>query len=126
MDYKKKRKLAYIMAAVLFFVSIICLAGFHCETEANPLRILFSNTAGNILFSHSTHFSKKGYAVECIECHHDWDEGKTPPVSCSECHIDEDEDIPNRTDALHTQCIGCHEDVESGPVRCDGCHMMKK
>jgi len=126
MDYKKKRKLAYIMAGILFFISIVCLAALRCETEANPLRILFSNQAGNVFFSHAKHFSKKDYGIECVECHHDWDEGDALPVSCSDCHTGEDEDILNKTDALHAQCIGCHEDAEKGPVRCNSCHMMKK
>jgi hypothetical protein len=27
-------------------------------------------------------------------------------------------------DAAHGQCINCHEDYESGPVDCSGCHVL--
>lgn len=71
----------------------------------------------------------------CKDCHQLGKDGQVP-VSCSQCHeTDPDESNPidfkkavkpmnflKLNDAVHKQCIGCHEDEGSGPVECSGCH----
>lgn len=67
-------------------------------------------------------------AWSCKVCH-ELAEGETVPGACVDCH-DPDE-IEGRAkimkyqksaDAIHDQCIGCHEDYSAGPVACGECH----
>jgi len=118
---KSERTFAYWLAAVLFVVGIICYAAFAKQPPEEPLRIMFKNTGGNVLFDHKEHMSESGYGFACDECHHDLEEEGARPASCTECHNEDAEEGPNRYDALHTQCGGCHEDG-GGPVECAECH----
>jgi hypothetical protein len=64
----------------------------------------------------------------CKDCHQ-LGEGETVPYACSNCHDPADIEgqakimkFQKITDAMHDQCIGCHEDYGAGPVSCDACH----
>jgi hypothetical protein len=65
-------------------------------------------------------------AWTCKDCHA-LAEGEDIPASCSECHDPDYGDamimkFQKTSDALHDQCIGCHEDYGAGPVACGECH----
>ncbi|RJP73783.1 MAG: hypothetical protein C4524_13945 [Candidatus Zixiibacteriota bacterium] len=65
-------------------------------------------------FNHKDH--AEGYGLECIQCHH--------VEACSDCHREKVVDIQVEESkvALHENCIGCHQEIESGPRKCDECH----
>ena len=84
-----------------------------------------------VRFTHDEHAE----VVECITCHHDFDEyyNNTGPqeVKCSECHLakpgPDDNPVPLRL-AMHTNCKSCHRGMmkrgnKSGPVTCGACHV---
>lgn len=119
MEVKTERAIAYCIAVVCLLVGIVCYAGFSMESPAEPVRIMFKSSAGDVLFSHKVHVSESGYGLSCGDCHH---EDEDDPVGCGECH-NEDEEV-GRSDAFHGQCKGCHEDEEAGPVQCSECHML--
>ncbi|MCP4688237.1 MAG: cytochrome c3 family protein [Desulfobacterales bacterium] len=131
---EKDLKSAYIMAIVLFVVGVLCYAAFPAKSPENPVRLMLTNAAGNILFDHKMHTSDEGYGLSCTDCHHDYEEEEgSAPEACGECHEpepDEDDDTAamKRKDAFHTQCIGCHEDIGAGPSTgseaCAQCHVM--
>ena len=80
-------------------------------------------------FDHDTHADEDGYGIDCIECHHAWDEDSDEdPVSCGECHeeVSDDPDMLNLVDAFHQQCIGCHEEDGTAPTDCSACHKPAK
>jgi hypothetical protein len=122
MEVKTERTIAYGLAAVLLVVGIICYAAFAQKTPEQPVRIMFKNTGGNVLFDHKEHLSESGYGFACDDCHHDIEQEGDKPASCGECHT-AGGDIPKRSDVLHTQCKGCH-DESGGPVDCAECHAM--
>ncbi len=124
MDNRKYRTVAYIMAAVFLLVGVVCYAALEKEPPENPIRIMFKNTGGKVLFDHKAHFSEDGYAIDCADCHHDIEEEGDIPAACSECHDPEGEDAPKRVDVLHGQCKDCHDEGGMGPVDCSGCHAM--
>jgi hypothetical protein len=143
------RKIMYGVAAMLLVVAVISYAAFPLTPPEEPLRIVYQSAAGSVLFDHQTHATSKGYALSCTDCHHlhfDYEiepvscglchapprPGSVPPESCLDCHSDVAEfaepDTLKRSDALHKQCIGCHEAFGKGPPgdaeSCSQCHVM--
>ncbi len=64
----------------------------------------------------------------CKDCHQ-LAEGETVPAACGDCHDPADVEgqakimkYQKRVDAMHSQCIGCHEDYGAGPIKCAECH----
>ena len=126
MEQKKEKLVAYCLAIILFAVGVACYAAFPQKAPEDPVRIMLKATAGQVLFNHKGHVSEDGYGIDCVDCHHEYDEDEgEKPVACGECHdpVDE-EDSPKRSDAFHDQCIGCHEDDGTAPVDCSACHVM--
>jgi len=121
MTSKNEQVLAFALGAVLLLVGIVCYAAFPQETPEEPVRLIFQTTAGKVLFDHKTHVADEGYGVACDDCHHEEQEDSK---SCSgeDCHGPDSE--PKRSDALHTNCKGCHEDGGAGPVECAKCHVL--
>jgi hypothetical protein len=114
-------KLAVLIMAGLLITGIVCYAAFSPPAPADPVRLMFQNKAGKVLFTHQIHTDE--YALDCMDCHHnliDDDE-----YNCSACHEETGDDaMPSRMDALHDSCMGCHSDYGAGPVECNACHVM--
>jgi hypothetical protein len=123
MNAGTRRYVIYISAALLFAAAIVCYAAFPKAPPGEPLRIILENAGGPVFFDHKRHASESHYGITCTECHHMWDEGDTKPPSCTACHELQGEDPMKRYDAMHLQCIGCHESTGTAPVSCAGCHM---
>lgn len=123
MEVKTERMIAYSLAAILLVVGVICYTAFAKKAPEQPIRIMFKNTGGNVLFDHKEHLSESGYGLSCADCHHDLENEGDKPASCGECHTADSDDAPKRSDAFHAQCKGCHSDG-GGPVDCAECHAM--
>jgi hypothetical protein len=124
---KKELKLAGALAVCLLVIGVISYAAFPLQAPHEPLRIMYTLPAGNVLFDHKTHTDISGYGLSCGDCHHTLTEDEYADAqTCSECHeLDEgDEEMPKRADAFHQQCINCHKDFGAGPVECSGCHAL--
>ena len=118
MESKREKTIAFCAAIILLIIGIVCYAAFPEKQPEEPIRIMFQSTAGKVLFTHDVHTSEDGYGLECVDCHHYWEEDEgEKPVSCGECHMTESEevDFPKKSDAFHQQCMGCHEDSGGGP-----------
>jgi hypothetical protein len=148
MNLKTEKYIAFYAAAVLFACGVVCYAAFPEKKPETPVRAMFNSTTGNVLYFHKEHASKidiENYALECIDCHHQWVKAETgdilylqkddttgeKPIACRECHKVEkaEGDNPNqpkRADALHQNCGGCHDDSGHGPGTkdCSGCHVL--
>ena len=68
--------------------------------------------------------------IGCEECHHVYENGvlvkdkSSDDKRCIECHplkADKDHKTP-LLQAFHSNCQGCHEKKEKGPVMCGECH----
>lgn len=124
MEQKREKTIALGLAVILLVVGVICLTAFSARKPETPIRIDFKSTAGNVLFDHKAHI--EDYGLDCTDCHHEFDESEQKkPQACSVCHTgDETGEAFKRPDAFHQQCIGCHEDSGSGPVKCSDCHVL--
>jgi hypothetical protein len=121
MTSQRDLKVALCIMIVFMISGIICYASFIPPAPENPVRIMFQNKAGKVLFTHSVHGDD--YGTDCLDCHHNIEDDET--YNCSECHEETgDEDFPSRADAFHAQCKGCHEDGGAGPVECNSCHVL--
>ncbi len=80
---------------------------------------------GPVRFMHAKHAA---LTKDCALCHHfrPLDEQAAETVRCSACHQESfGKDHPERLGlkaAYHQQCMGCHKEMDKGPVDCAGCH----
>jgi len=147
MTPKKELQLAYGMVIILLIVGFLSYAAFSAKTPDQPVRMMFKGVAGKVLFDHKTHTSDSGYAISCSNCHHHPESDEEAalmacgdchqapkedapfPQSCSDCHEPdeiEDAEMSKKSDAFHSQCESCHQDVGAGPEenRCNWCHVQ--
>lgn len=113
------------IVAIVILLGVTALVGYTLspEPQDTPLRILLPNDGGAVIFAHQIHY--KDYGIACETCHHDGSD-EYPP--CTTCHLPQQEpsDTLSRTEAFHGQCMGCHEEAQSGPYRkdqCRSCHV---
>lgn len=81
------------------------------------------------VFNHEQHNEIAGIE-ECSECHHVYEEGKkledesSEDQRCSECHdFKTSDNTPGLTKAYHSNCKGCHQQQNKGPIMCGECHV---
>ena len=78
-----------------------------------------------VRFMHAKHAA---VTKDCALCHHHrpLDEAASETVRCSACHQEAfNKDHPERLGlkaAYHQQCMGCHQQMNKGPIDCAGCH----
>ncbi len=119
MTSQRDLKVAIIILIVCLISGIVCYAAFTPPAPDEPLRIMFQNKGGKVLFTHSVHVDN--YTGDCLDCHHNLDDDET--YNCSDCHEETGDDyMLSRADAFHDQCKGCHEDYGAGPIECNSCH----
>jgi hypothetical protein len=125
---RKELNLVYVGTVILLLLAVVSYAAFPNRAPKQPVRIAFQSVAGKVMFDHGRHHAETSYSLACGECHHtlapdEYDQAG----SCTECHAPEDGDdrVPKRSDALHQQCIGCHQEYGAGPIDCSECHVMQ-
>ena len=80
---------------------------------------------GPVRFMHSKHAAR---IKDCALCHHfrPTDPNALETTRCSACHQESFKpDYPERIGlkaAYHLQCMGCHREMDQGPMDCIGCH----
>ena len=91
----------------------------------NPIIRKTEDHYGPVRFMHAKHAF---VAKDCALCHHyrPLDESALETTRCSACHQEPfQKDHPERLGlkaAYHQQCMGCHRQMNKGPVDCAGCH----
>jgi hypothetical protein len=134
----KELKVAYGIAIVLLIVGVLSYTAFSGKVPDEPLRIVYTGVGGSVMFDHATH--AYGYDLACTACHHHPEEPDAMqscsachvlpkdgslPVACLDCHAEDEvglDSVPKKTDAFHSQCTGCHQEMGAGPVECAACH----
>ncbi|MBU1248323.1 MAG: cytochrome C, partial [Proteobacteria bacterium] len=87
-----------------------------------PVRILFENNGGRVIFNHLVHH--KDFQLACASCHHEGPEyqGEDEPLPCGSCHP-KDFDEAFVTEHVNsfpdkTYCVNCHH-AEFGELAFD-------
>ncbi len=113
------------ISAIVILLGMIALVGYALPPDSPdlPVRIHLPNGGGAVIFAHQIHC--EDYGIDCETCHHD---GSDAYPSCGSCHLRQGDTSGTitRTEAFHAQCMGCHEDAQSGPYRkdqCRSCHV---
>ncbi len=142
MTSSNSKKTVYVSLFVILSIVIL----------ASVLIVRLGNSAPQekqrslVVFNHEEHV---GYASDCMDCHHKYEDGDTSEnvldeselednypdenvilnmiqksdlseVKCASCHNYKAKiDSQN---AFHRQCIGCHE-KDGGPLLCGECHI---
>ncbi len=120
MTSQRDLKAALLLMIIMLITGIVCYASFSPPSPDEPVRLMFQNKGGKVLFTHEGHVMDYGY--DCLDCHHNIDYDET--YNCSDCHESTgDEYMPSRMDAFHIQCIDCH-DSGGGPIECSECHAL--
>ena len=122
----KLKHLLLVVAAILFFVPLSAFS----QDSIMPLdhKEIGPHERPIVQFNHEKHSA----SIDCLQCHHDYDSfannrgGEGQP--CAGCHNSKTKDnILPLTEAFHTQCKGCHENMRkmgraAGPITCGECH----
>ncbi len=84
------------------------------------------------VFKHDEH-NQKAKVEECIRCHHGVENGKrsntvsSEGTPCADCHkVKPTDGTTPLTKAYHSQCIGCHQKLQKGPLACGQCHIKAR
>jgi len=105
----------------------------ECHKVSDPKTVPSECIACHPLSDDSYSFDEHHVVLEtepdtwtCKSCHA-LAEGEEIPAACGECHDPDYGEAKlmkfgKSSDALHDQCIGCHEDYGAGPVACGECH----
>jgi len=136
MNSKNELKLAYGLIAVCLAVGFLGYTVLPAKSPDVPIRKMFQNKGGNVLFDHQTH--SDAYGLYCDDCHHAMgDTGQEEPDSCAQCHTAEgkyqpalgengmfDHDAHEMDYGLY--CNDCHHNYQQGdpgdPQHCTQCH----
>ncbi len=124
------------------------IAGVDCASchhemnitgEQNPESVMkcgachISPTNTTFATTHQALYDAKDGGKSCITCHHMDEAADSTELgsvvgkdfqSCSSCHPE----TPNRMDAFHKNCMGCHDELAKGPRTespCAQCHTSK-
>jgi hypothetical protein len=121
---------------ILALLLLALFAAVPLAWSQDAIMMLNSESLGKherplVRFTHDKHAE----VVECVTCHHDFDEyynnNGPQEAQCSECHVADpgpgDNPVPLRL-AMHTNCKSCHQGMmnrgnKSGPVTCGACHV---
>lgn len=102
---------SYLPITILTGILLIAaLAGYliPADSEATPVRLLFENKGGKVIFAHKTHVDIQD--KDCASCHHTSGDEQAPP-KCSSCHVKKFDDtfIANHQDSIDDKyCQSCH------------------
>lgn len=121
------KKLISVVAAILFFGSLLVLQGAFGQPDSitidNP-GLYATDKYQGAPFNHKKHVDT---LKDCKECHHTWEKGQTVK-KCTDCHT-KDSKIDAKK-AFHASCRGCHRTMKkagkaTGPTACTKCHPKK-
>lgn len=113
MNFNKNPK-PVILAALLLLVGAAVGYVRSDRTHPIPVRILFANNGGKVIFSHLVHH--RDYQIDCSQCHHDrvgTQLTETDTVlACGSCHpaTFDQEFADNHMDSFpdNSYCVRCH------------------
>ncbi len=130
------RKCWIVLLAAIGSVFFLVQMGGRATAQEDSYELAHKDVFGKlqrpaVAFPHGLHMD----ALECGDCHHEYDEAKgalvpvdDPDAGCAECHGARKEGSrPGLREAYHKSCIGCHRKMakqgkDTGPRTCGECH----
>jgi hypothetical protein len=115
-----------LVSIVLVSIFLFIALAYPTDTPETLTLDILTKQYGPVEFPHGYHAEMAG---DCTSCHHHSAEGSTP--ACGECHEAitvyhysgvQGEPSIGLKGAYHLQCMGCHQEMESGPLGCTDCH----
>jgi cytochrome c553 len=128
----KPRSITPLLLALAVAVLLAVPAMSQQDMTTVPAEGFKTKTRPPAAFAHDAHNDKAGL-TDCSTCHHGEKDGKKDPSAdsagtpCADCHTAAGK--PGRTPlmrAYHRQCMGCHLNLNKGPVTCGDCHQPAK
>lgn len=128
-ENKVKRRIPYLY--IILTLLLFSVMGYGANDQVMDNNAFKNPGKPAALFNHDYH--NGDLMIECITCHHLYEEGKlikdesSEGTSCLECHPIKatKENKINLMKAYHLMCKGCHEEKKSGPVMCGDCHKKR-
>jgi len=135
----KQKALGVVIAALCLLLVVVMAAAEQADTQATPQATPtpqpvpdvieidnMVNLYDSVTFTHEMHVE---FADSCASCHHHSPAGVTP--ACSACHpkakkVEGTQDKLSLKAAYHKQCMDCHRDMGSGPMKCTECHAKRQ
>ena len=131
-SFAVRARFVTVMALVALGVCL-CIPAAMSQDDMKEIKApaFAEHTRAPAVFLHDNHNEKAGIE-ECETCHHGGDketgiQDKTDntagSATCADCHsVDAKKGTPLMR-AYHQQCITCHQQKNSGPTYCGGCHV---
>jgi hypothetical protein len=119
---------AVLVSSLVFAASKVPDKDLTIDTQG----VYEKKTKSPVVFPHVKH-----KALKCIDCHHEYKDGKNvwqegqEVKKCGACHKDKaQEKVLGLKEAFHKQCDGCHKQMkkdkkQTGPTSCTKCHPPK-
>ena len=121
------KKLISIVAAMLFFGSLLILQGVFGQPDSITIDNPGLHATDKYQGAPFSHKAQADAIKDFNKCHHTWKEGEKVK-KCTDCHTKESE-VTAKT-AFHNTCKNCHRDLKkagkaTGPTICSKCHAKK-
>jgi predicted CXXCH cytochrome family protein len=122
---RSKSKIFPVIAATIVLLAVAIVGYVRSgKSQPMPVRILFENNGGKVIFSHLVHH--RDYGIECSRCHHDKAQPIVTPedgaLACGSCHPNHFDKnfVDNHMDSFPNEsyCVRCHH-VEYGKLNFD-------
>jgi hypothetical protein len=94
------------------------------DTEKGPETSIIARISNKYLPVKFPHLQHTKMITNCDPCHHHGPQNQKP--ACYTCHGEPMDFMkltkPRLISAYHRMCMGCHQDMGTGPVACTKCH----
>jgi hypothetical protein len=136
--------LGVVVLTGLMFLTVGALTASEKKPTDVPDELMIENQGyktdkkGAVKLSHKKH--NEEYEVDCLECHHKYENGKnvlkkTDPIQkCAECHDPKkkQDKVLKLNLSYHKNCKTCHKEINKKDPnkkppfkKCNGCHAKK-
>lgn len=123
---KKNNIVLYAAIAGLALLWFVCSAYAQDEIKLLKNDSFIERQRAGAVFSHTLHADKA--EIDCLACHHIYKNGEnvwddSAETECAECHkVESASKTMPLMKAFHSNCKGCHEKGNKGPLTCGECH----
>jgi hypothetical protein len=139
------KRFCILFTAILTGLVFFSVGTLIAAEQVVPDEVTIENTGYKkdkkrpVKLGHKKHSTDKKYGpVKCVDCHHEYTDGKNvwkegdPVKKCAECHDPKKNTkkdgakVMKLQNAYHRNCKNCHKKEKKGPFKkCNECHVKK-